>query len=64
MKIEGFVVTRWLDRWNEGILANKQWIKDGRLKYQETVTEGFENMFKGFVEMLKGVNVGKAVIKV
>lgn len=48
----------------EGILQNLEWIKQGKLKYKETVTEGFENMFNAFVDMLQGGNVGKAVVKV
>jgi prostaglandin reductase 1 len=33
------------------------------MRYRETMTEGFDNMFKAFVDMLKGGNVGKAVVK-
>ncbi|XP_074027382.1 prostaglandin reductase 1 [Leptinotarsa decemlineata] len=62
--IEGFLVTRWLDRWNEGVQQNIKWLKEGKLKYKETVTEGFENMFTAFTDMLKGVNTGKAIVKV
>lgn len=35
----------------------------GKLKVKETVTEGFENMPKAFIGMLRGENVGKAVVK-
>lgn len=62
--MEGFIVIRWLDRWFEGITQHKEWIKQGKLKYRETITYGFENMFKAFTDMLKGQNFGKAVIKV
>lgn len=64
LKMEGFVVTRWTDRWQEGIKQNLQWITEGKVKYRETVTEGFENTFKAFVDMLEGGNTGKAVVKV
>ncbi|KAJ8938943.1 hypothetical protein NQ314_011284 [Rhamnusium bicolor] len=64
LKMEGFVVTRWIDRWNEGIQQNIKWIKEGKLKYKETVTEGFENVFTAFIDMLKGRNIGKAIVKV
>ncbi|ENN76632.1 hypothetical protein YQE_06852, partial [Dendroctonus ponderosae] len=50
LKLEGFIVSRWNNRWMEGIHQNLQWIKQGKLKYRETVTEGFENMFKAFTE--------------
>lgn len=48
----------------EGIEQNLEWIKQGKLKYQETVTEGFQNTFKAFTDMLSGANTGKAVVKV
>lgn len=60
--MEGFLVLRWLDRWAEGIQQNIQWIKEGKIKYRETVTIGFENMFKAFTNMLKGENIGKAIV--
>lgn len=34
------------------------------MKCHEQVTEGFENMPMAFIRMLKGENLGKAVVKV
>ncbi|KAL0272574.1 UNVERIFIED_CONTAM: hypothetical protein PYX00_005493 [Menopon gallinae] len=62
LKMEGFVVYRWSDRWVEGIKQNVEWIKLGKLKYKETITKGFENLPKAFIGMLKGDNFGKAVV--
>ncbi|XP_058443867.1 prostaglandin reductase 1-like [Malaya genurostris] len=64
LKMEGFTVWRWTDRWTEGIAANLKWIQEGKLKWQETVTEGFENTPAALIDMLKGGNTGKAVVKV
>lgn len=64
LKMEGFVVWRWNDRWMEGIEANLKWINEGKLKWHETVTEGFENLPMAFIDMLKGGNTGKAVVKI
>ncbi|XP_053698631.1 prostaglandin reductase 1-like [Sabethes cyaneus] len=64
LKQEGFVVSRWTARWMEGIEQNLKWIQEGKMKYRETITEGFENMPKAFIGMLKGENIGKAVVKV
>lgn len=64
LKMEGFIVFRWLDRWNEGIQKNIQLIKEGKLIYRETVTKGFENMFNAFIDMMRGQNIGKAVVQV
>lgn len=63
LKIEGFIATRWYDRWDEGIIQNLRWIREGKLRYRETVTKGFENMFDAFVGMLRGENIGKAIIQ-
>jgi NADPH-dependent curcumin reductase CurA len=30
---------------------------------QETVTDGFENMPKAFIELLEGKNIGKQIVK-
>lgn len=64
LKIEGFIVSRWNDRWLEGIQQNLKWIREGKLIYRETVTKGFENMFDAFMGMMRGQNIGKAVVQV
>lgn len=64
LKMEGFIVHRWVARWMEGVTQMMNWIKDGKIKYHETVTEGFENMPQAFMDMLNGKNTGKAVVKV
>jgi len=61
---EGFIVYRWLDRWPEGIKQMAEWIKQGKLKFDETVVEGIENTPKAFIDMLSGANIGKMVVKV
>ena len=39
-------------------------LSQGKLKYEEHVTEGFDNMFEAFAGLFKGENIGKAVVKV
>ena len=36
----------------------------GKLKYKEHTTQGFDNMFDAFMGLLTGENTGKAVVKV
>ncbi|XP_021341191.1 prostaglandin reductase 1-like [Mizuhopecten yessoensis] len=62
LKIEGFVVMRWYQRWAEGEKAMAQWIREGKIKYKETIYDGFENMPKAFVGLFDGANTGKAII--
>ena len=35
----------------------------GKLKYNEHITEGFDNMFDAFLGLFMGDNTGKAIIK-
>ncbi|KAB7506353.1 hypothetical protein Anas_04632 [Armadillidium nasatum] len=64
LKIEGFIVHRWVNRWMEGINQLKKWIEEGKLKYEETITKGFENTPKAFIELFDGKNTGKAIVEV
>lgn len=64
LKIEGFLVQRWLDRWPEAYAEIVDWIKEDKLKVQEHITEGFDDIFEAFSGMLKGENTGKAVVKI
>ncbi|GBP37200.1 Prostaglandin reductase 1 [Eumeta japonica] len=64
IKIEGFHVTRWLNRWPEAFKELIEWIKSGKMVAQEHVTDGFDNLYDAFVGMLAGENKGKAVVKV
>lgn len=64
LEMRGFLVTRWSNRWFEGINQNLQWIREGKLKYHEHVTYGFENMTKALIGLLNGENTGKAIVKV
>ncbi|XP_019855478.1 PREDICTED: prostaglandin reductase 1-like isoform X2 [Amphimedon queenslandica] len=64
LKIEGFIVTRWLDQWQGAFKEMAQWIQEGKLKYRETVFEGFDSMYDAFVSLFKGDNIGKVVVKI
>ena len=41
-----------------------QWLREGRIKYREQLVEGFENIVKAFIGMLRGDNTGKMLVKV
>ena len=64
LKLEGLIVTRWWDQRGEAVQQMAAWIREGRVKVNETVTEGFQRMPLAFIGMLKGENMGKAVVKV
>ncbi len=63
VKLQGFIVSDFLDRWPTALGELGQWVAEGKLKYRETVTEGLENAPKAFIGLLKGENFGKQLIK-
>jgi len=65
LRMEGFLVNRWLgERWFEGIFQIKEWLDNGKITYTETITEGFDNMPQALIDVLRGKNFGKAIVKV
>ncbi|XP_034020773.1 prostaglandin reductase 1-like [Thalassophryne amazonica] len=64
LKMEGFLQGRWQHKHPESLKRLMTWMKEGKLQCREHITEGFENMPAAFMGMLKGENIGKAVIKV
>ena len=51
------------DRWEEGLSQLRDWKLDGKLKAEETVAHGFENLPNALTDMLAGQNRGKMVVK-
>jgi len=62
--MEGFVVKRWAKEMPAAITELAKWMKEGKLKHQEHITQGFENMTKAFFGLLKGENTGKAIVQI
>jgi leukotriene B4 12-hydroxydehydrogenase/15-oxo-prostaglandin 13-reductase len=63
LKVEGFIVSRFQERWPQGIAQMTQWMKEGRIKYHEDIVEGFEKTPRAFIDMLEGKNTGKMLVK-
>ena len=59
-----FVVYEWQDRYDEATRQLGEWIKDGHLKYRESVGEGLENAPELFRGLLRGKNFGKQLVKI
>ena len=40
------------------------WLRDGRIKYREDITDGLENAPRELIGLLRGENFGKKIIRV
>ncbi|ALG14052.1 NADP-dependent oxidoreductase [Kibdelosporangium phytohabitans] len=62
LRLQGFIVTDHNDRMPEFLAEAGEWVRTGRLKYAETIVEGFEHTPDAFMDMLAGKNTGKMVV--
>ena len=62
--MKGFIITEYAARFAEGVTQLAQWLVAGKLKYAETVVEGFENTPNAFIGLFSGENLGKQIVKV
>ena len=64
IRMQGFLVFDFINRYQEGLQQMTKWLHAGKLKYHETIVDGFENAPIAFIDMLKGGNIGKQLVKV
>jgi NADPH-dependent curcumin reductase CurA len=64
LRLQGYIISDHYDRFPEFLERAREWVRDGRLRYQETVVEGIENAPRAFLGLLRGENVGKMLVKV
>ena len=64
-RIEGFLVSDFADQHTEALVEMSEWLRQGKLKYRETIEEGgIESAPAAFISMLKGGNIGKQLVKI
>ncbi|WP_417316908.1 NADP-dependent oxidoreductase [Emcibacter sp.] len=63
LKMQGFIVFDHQDLCREYMAKAAGWVKEGKLKYRETITDGLENAPRAFIGLLKGENFGKQIVK-
>jgi NADPH-dependent curcumin reductase CurA len=65
IRCEGFIVSDDSKKYSAAALQTfSALLQQGKLTYRETVSQGIQSAPKAFVDMLKGGNFGKAVVKV
>ena len=63
-RMEGFLNYSFASRFEVGRRRIARWIREGKMRYREDVTEGIENAPSAFIGMLRGENFGKTLVKV
>lgn len=63
LRFQGFIVSDFLSRFGEARTQLLAWNKEGKLKNRVTVANGIDNTFNALLDLLKGGNVGKMLVK-
>jgi len=61
--LQGFIVSNYSDHFSEAISHLTQWLDEGKLKYTETIIDGFDKLPDAFLGLFSGTNQGKMLVK-
>jgi len=64
LTIRGFIVSDFASRHDDFLREMSGWVREGKVKYREFVTEGLDNAPAAFMGLLKGANFGKQLVQV
>lgn len=62
--MRGFIVSEFAAKSQQAIAQLAGWLKEDKLKYTETVVDGFNNIPAAFMDLFEGKNEGKMVVKI
>ena len=64
LTIRGFIVSDLAARRADFLREMSGWVREGKVKYKEFVTEGLDSAPAAFIGLLKGANFGKQLVRV
>ena len=63
VKLQGFIVSDFAAQSGKAVEELAGWVRDGKVKYRETIANGIESAPRAFLGLLKGENIGKQLVK-
>ncbi|MFH9348273.1 NADP-dependent oxidoreductase [Kitasatospora sp. NPDC017646] len=63
LRLEGMLVRDHAALQPQFVTEMAGWLRSGELRTEETVVDGFENAAQAFIDLLRGVNTGKMVVR-
>jgi len=64
LTIRGFIVSDFAARHADFLRDMSAWVREGKVKYKEFITEGLDSAPGAFMGLLKGANFGKQLVRV
>jgi len=63
LTLQGFIVSNYLDMVPSFFADMGQWIREGKIKWAETIVEGIAKAPKAFLGLFNGANFGKMLVR-
>lgn len=64
LRMQGYIISDHYDRYGEFLAEMGGWVRDGRVRYRETIVDGIEAAPRAFIGLLEGENIGKMLVRV
>ena len=64
LKLEGFTLANYLHHAPAFREKMTKWFAEGKIAYDETVVDGIENTVDAFLDMMRGANTGKMLVRI
>ncbi len=61
--MQGFIIGNYQSEFPEGINHLSLWLKEGKLKYRETIVKGFDKLPAALMGLFEGDNTGKMIVE-
>jgi hypothetical protein len=63
LTLRGFIVSDHARRLPDMIADVSGWLRDGKLSHAETIVEGLDHAPDAFINLLRGANTGKMIVR-
>jgi len=64
LTIKGFIVSDYMGMTPQFLADMGKWVKEGKMKWHETVVDGVDKAPDAFIGLFKGANFGKMIVRV
>jgi NADPH-dependent curcumin reductase CurA len=62
--MRGFTVPSWFQHFGAFLEEAVPWVQQGRIVHDETIREGFDGVVDAFLDLMRGANTGKMLVRV
>jgi NADPH-dependent curcumin reductase CurA len=64
LTIQGFGIVDYVFQFQEGVAQLAAWLSEGKIKYTETIVDGFDRLPEALIDLFEGRSEGKMIVKV